>query len=168
MKNHLLIIISILLFWQCSISYKFTGASIDYNKVKTMSVSRFPNEAPLVADPALSQEFTEGLKDFFMKQTRLDLVQNNGDLQFEGEITDYDISPMSIQADLLAAQTRVTLKVKVRFINTSDSEQDFEKEFSAYVDFESTQNFETIKDQLREELLEQIFDNIFNESVANW
>lgn len=133
-----------------------------------MSVSLFPNEAPLVADPALSQEFTEGLKDFFMKQTRLDLVQNNGDLQFEGEITDYNIAPMSIQADLLAAQTRVTLKVNVRFINTTDSEQDFEKVFSAYVDFESNQNFETIKDQLREELLEQIFDNIFNDSVANW
>ena len=152
----------------CKISYKFTGASIDYSKVKTFSVSYFPNEAPLVADPALSQEFTEGLKDYFLRQTRLDIKDNNGDLQFEGEIDCYDIKPMSIQADLSAAQTRVTMSVNVRFMNTTDAEQDFEKKFSAYVDFDSKENFENIKATIREELLDQIFENIFNESVANW
>jgi len=168
MRKVIIFAISVLLFMQCSISYKFTGASIDYTKVKTLSVALFPNEAPLVADPGLSQAFTEGLKDYFMKQTRLDLKENNGDLQFEGEITDYDIKPQSIQADMTAAQTRVTMKVNVRFMNTTDPEQDFEKGFSAYVDYDSSENFESIKETIREELLDQIFENIFNESVANW
>ena len=103
-----------------------------------------------------------------MRQTRLDIKDNNGDLQFEGEIDGYDIKPMSIQADLSAAQTRVTMSVNVRFMNTTDAEQDFEKKFSAYVDFDSKENFENIKATIREELLDQIFENIFNESVANW
>lgn len=168
MKNIIYVILSILVLTQCSISYKFTGASIDYSKVKTLSVAFFPNEARLVADPSLSQEFTEGLKDFFMRQTKLDLVENNGDLQYEGEITDYEIKPQSIQADMTAAQTRVTMRVNVRFMNASDSEQDFEKSFSAYVDFDSSENFENVKETIRVELLDQIFENIFNESVANW
>lgn len=168
MIKKLTLLVLIVLFSQCTISYKFTGASIDYSKVKTLSVSYFPNEAPLVADPSLSQEFSEGIKDYFLKQTRLSLVNRNGDLQLEGEITGYDIQPMAIQADAIAAQTRVTLRVNVRFINTKDSEQDFEQTFSAYVDFNSTENFNNIKDQIRVEMLDQIFEDVFNKALANW
>ena len=82
----------------CSISYKFNGASIDYTKVKTITIKDFPNQAPLVYPP-LSQKFTEALKDIYIRQTRLQLVGSNGDLDLEGEITGYDLTPMAVKED---------------------------------------------------------------------
>lgn len=166
-KIHLILTLLVLLTVSCTIQYKLTGASIDYSKVKTVSVNYFPNEAALV-DPDLSQDFTEAMKDKFQQQTRLSLVRENGDLHFEGEITDYEIRPISIQADALAAQTRLTIKVNARFINNKDSEQDFETVFSGYADFEASQSIEDVKADLRKEIIDIITEDIFNKSVANW
>lgn len=166
-KIHLLLLALVAILASCTISYKLTGASIDYSKVRTVSVSYFPNEAALV-DPDLSQEFTEALKDKFQRQTRLTLVQDNGDLHFEGEITGYDIKPISIQADALAAQTRLTIRVQARFVNNSDPEQDFDSSFSGYADFDASQSIEDVKADLRSEIIEIITEDIFNKSVANW
>ena len=93
-----LCILSILAVTACSISYKFNGASIDYTKVKTITIKDFPNQAPLVYPP-LSQKFTEALKDIYVRQTRLELVDNNGDLDLEGEITGYELTPMAVKED---------------------------------------------------------------------
>lgn len=164
---HLIIAALVLIVTSCSISYKLTGASIDYSKVSTVSVNYFPNEAELV-DPDLSQEFTETLKDKFQRQTRLTLIEQNGDLHFEGEITGYNIKPISIQADALAAQTRLTIDVNARFINNTDPEQDFETRFSAYADFDASQSIEDVRADLRAEIIEIITEDIFNKSVANW
>ena len=98
----------------CSISYKFNGASIDYTKVKTITIKDFPNQAPLVYPP-LSQKFTEALKDIYIRQTRLQLVGSNGDLDLEGEITGYDLTPMAVKEDAYASQTKLTITVRVRY-----------------------------------------------------
>ena len=100
----------------CSISYKFNGASIDYTKVKTITIKDFPNQAPLVYPP-LSQKFTEALKDIYIRQTRLQLVGSNGDLDLEGEITGYDLTPMAVKEDAYASQTKLTITVRVRYAN---------------------------------------------------
>ena len=92
----------------CSISYKFNGASIDYTKVKTITIKDFPNQAPLVY-PQLSQEFTEALKDIYIRQTRLQLVNDNGDLELEGEITGYQLTPMAVKEDAWSSQTKLTI-----------------------------------------------------------
>lgn len=89
------IAILLVMLSSCTISYKFNGASIDYNKIKTISVSDFPIKAALVYPP-LSQVFTDALKNIYIQQTRLNMVKNNGDLQVEGEITRYDLSPQAV------------------------------------------------------------------------
>ena len=104
----------------CTISYKFNGASIDYTKVKTISIKDFPNQAPLVYPP-LSQQFTEGVKDIYVRQTRLSLVRDNGDLQLEGEITGYDLTPMAVKEDAYSSKTKLTITVKVRYTNRTFS-----------------------------------------------
>lgn len=167
MKRLIAISSLIILLISCSVQYSFTGGNIDYNKYKTVSVDLFPNRAPLV-NPVLSQEFTEGLKDFMLSQTQLDLVKQNGDLHFEGEIVDYNLRPMAIQANATSAETRLTIKVQVRFYNKIDPDQDFESSFSAYADFETTQSFMSVEADLVEEIKEQIYENIFNKSIANW
>jgi len=146
--------------------YSFTGASISPD-VKTVQIDDFPNYAQLV-NPALSQTFTQGLQDLFLNQTNLNLTSSGGDLQFEGEITEYRVTPAAITSGSTAAQNRLTIAVKVRFYNNNDEEKNFDKTFSHYEDFPASTDLASIEDDIVNTILERIFENIFNDSVANW
>lgn len=151
----------------CSISYKFNGASIDYTKVKTITISDFTNQAPYV-NPTLAPEFTESLKDIYIRQTRLQLVSSNGDLQLEGEITGYDFTPMAVKEDAIASQTRLTITVRVRYANRVTPDEDFEQSFSAYREFDSNLMPQQVEGALCKEITDEIVDQIYNATVANW
>jgi len=150
----------------CRVSYSFTGSSIAAD-VKTFSVDYFPNRARLI-NPNLSQQFTDALQEKLTRQTSLDMVTERGDLEYSGQITGYDTRPMNIQEGDFAAQTRLTVTVKVKYINNLDHDDDWEKTFSAYADYDSTQLLSDIEDELMDEILEQLIDDIFNASVSNW
>lgn len=161
-----ILVFSITFLQSCGI-YSFTGASISPD-VKTVQVSDFPNYAQLV-NPGLEQAFTQGLQDLFLNQTNLSLVNSNGDLQFEGEITEYRVTPSANTANSTAAQNRLTIAVKVRFYNNKDEEQNFEKSFSHYEDFDADTDLSgSFEDAIVQVILERIFENIFNDAVANW
>ena len=145
----------ILLLSSCTISYKFNGASINYNLIKTISVSDFPIRAALVYPP-LSEVFTNSLKDAYTQQTALQMVDVNGDLQVEGEITGYDLSPQAVGTDAYATMTRLTITVKVRFTNTKEPQYDFDRTFSAYQDFSSTQMLTDVQDGLIETITDEL------------
>ena len=151
----------------CTISYKFNGASIDYTKVKSISIKDFPNQAPLVYAP-LAQLFTEELKDIYVRQTRLNMVRENGDLDLEGEITGYDLTQLAVKENAFASQSKLTITVRVRYSNRTKPEEDFEQSFSAYREFENTQLLQDVQDQLCSEMVEEIADQIYNATVANW
>ncbi len=157
----------LVLLTSCTISYKFNGASIDYNLVKTISVSDFPIRAALVYPP-LSDVFTTSLQNAYTRQTRLQMVNTNGDLQVEGEITGYDLSPQAVGTDAYATMTRLTITVKVRFTNTKEPQYDFDRTFSAYQDFSSTQMLTDVQDELIKTITDELVDLIFNATVANW
>ena len=150
----------------CKMSYSFTGANLSVD-IKTFSVYYFPNRARLV-NPMLSQMFTEDLRDKLQRQTSLDEVQENGDLIFEGQITAYEVRPMAIQKDDLAAQNRLTITVKVKYSNNKDPEENFERSFSSFEDFDSTQSLSDIEDGLVPEILKKLNEDIFNTTIANW
>jgi len=154
------------IFTACKVSYSFTGASIAPN-VKTFSVYYFPNRARLV-NPNLSQQFTDGLQEKLIKQTSLNQISESGDLEFSGQITDYDVKPMNIGEGDLAAQNRLTITIKVKFANNKDHEQDWDKSFTAYEDFDSNQSLSAIEDSLVPEIIKKLTDDIFNASIANW
>ncbi len=160
--------ILILILTSCTISYKFNGASINYNVIKTISISDFPIRAALVYPP-LEEVFTNSLKDAYTRQTRLQMVDVNGDLQIEGEITAYDLTPQAVGTDAYATMTRLTISVKVTFINTKEPQYDFEnRTFSAYQDFSSDRMLTDVQDELIEVITDELVELIFNATVANW
>ena len=166
MKNALsILVISSVLLSACGI-YSFTGASIS-PEVETVSVAYFPNNAPMV-QPTLSNTFTESLKDKFISQTTLDLLNDNGDLHFEGSITGYKVKPIAIQANETAAQNRLTVSIKVAFTNAFDEENNFSKSFSRFADYSSTQDLSAVETQLIERIVGELTEDIFNKAVANW
>ena len=166
MRN-LLVCLCLLIATACSISYKFNGASIDYTKVKTIMISDFTNQASYV-NPTLAPEFTEELKDIYIRQTRLEQVTSNGDLALEGEVTGYDFTPMAVKEDALASQTRLTITVRVRYVNNTNPDEDFEQSFSAYREFDSNLMVQQVESSLCAEIIEEIVDQVYNATVANW
>lgn len=152
--------------WGCTATYSFSGASIS-PEVKTVSVDFFPSVAPL-APPTASQAFTEALKDVFLSQTNLALVSSDGDLEFEGSITNYTTAPVAIQGNETAALTRVSMTVKVKFTNNFDETQSFETTFSRFEDVETSKDLLAEEENLLRSINDQLTQDIFNKSVTNW
>jgi hypothetical protein len=113
----------------CKIKYSFTGASIS-PLVKTYTVYDFPNRARLI-NPVLSDYFAEQLRDKFTRQTNLSYTNEGGDLEFEGAIMGYDVKPISVRGDEVAAQNRLTILINVKFTNNIDPQNNFENKFFA-------------------------------------
>ncbi len=151
----------------CSVSYKFNGASINYDKVKTISVADFPIKAAYVYAP-LATKFNEKLKDVYVQQTRLRLVPRNADLQVEGEITGYNQYNQAVKADGYSSEVKLTITVNVRYVNNTNHEEDFEQQFSAFRTYDSTKMLTAVQDELIEQMVKEIADQIFNATVANW
>lgn len=156
-----------LLLTSCTISYKFNGASIDYSKVKTISVADFTNNAALVYAP-LATNLTDGIKDLYQRQTRLEQVRRGGNLELEGEIIGYNLTPMAVSADSYAAETKLTITVKVRFTNNIAPEESFEKTYTAYQTFDASQMLNDVQDELCTTMIAEIADQIYNDTVAKW
>lgn len=146
--------------------YSFTGASIP-PEAKTISISHFPNNAQLV-QPTLSQVFTQALQDKFQRQTTLTLTDMNGDLHFEGSIVGYTTQPTAISGDDRAALNRLTISVRVTFINELEPDNDFERTFSRYFDYPSNRSLAEIEDQAITNITDALVEDIFNEAVVNW
>ena len=167
-------ILSILFFFSLALcfqscgSYSFTGADINYSTTKTVQVNYFKNNAPIV-EPGIARDFTQKLQDLLLNQTSLDLVNSNGNLVYEGEITQYYIAPITATSDSRAAQNRLTITVNVRFYNTKEPLKDFEQTFSFYFDYPG-QNQPTGAQLTSaiETIFERITQDIFNKSLANW
>lgn len=167
MKKYIYIttILTLLITVSCGV-YSFTGGST--GDAKTIQIDYFPNSARLV-EPSLSQNFTVALQDLFLRQTNLKLTNSGGDLHFEGEITQYRIIPIAATAEQTAAQSRLTIAVRVRFFNRLIEEDDFEQTFSFYSDYDGNlQLTGSVLEEAYDEIFERITQDIFNASVAKW
>ncbi|MBO4673950.1 MAG: LptE family protein [Bacteroidaceae bacterium] len=164
-----IIILSLLvgLLSACTISYKFTGTSIDYTKTKTISLDKFPIRANYVWSPMESM-FYNTLSDAYARKTKLKVLKRGGDLQLAGEIVEYSQTNKSISSDGYSAQVQLKITVNVRFVNNVKHEEDFEERFSATAEYDSSQQLAAVQEKLVQEIIDDIVDQIFNKTVANW
>lgn len=168
--NHIktaLLTVMMLLLVSCSVSYKFNGASIDYTKTKTIQIADFPIRSSYVWAP-MASIFNNQLKDVFANHTRLIQVKRNGDMKIEGEITQYSQRNKAVTAEGTSAQAELSMTVNVRFTNNANHSEDFEKQFTATSKFETTQSLNSVQEELVTQMVEDITDQIFNATVANW
>ncbi len=162
-----LCLMSLLTLNSCAVKYSFNGASIDYNKTKTIQIDEFPNRASYVWGP-MGAMFNNQLKDQFATHTKLQQVKRNGDLQLSGEITQYQQRNKSVSSEGYSAQVELSVTVNVRFINNANHAEDFEKQFTAAQSYDSKASLNAVQQSLVEEILKDICDQIFNATVANW
>ncbi|HEY9551573.1 MAG TPA: LptE family protein [Prevotella sp.] len=151
----------------CSVSYKFNGASIDYNQTKTIQIADFPIRSSYVWGP-MGPIFNNQLKDLFADHTRLIQVKRNGDLKLEGEIVQYSQRNKSVSSQGYSAQTELTMTVNVRFTNNKNHKEDFEKQFTASKTYDTVQSLNSVQEELVTQMVKELTDQIFNAAVANW
>lgn len=164
--KHIYLLIVAIAVTSCGF-YSFTGASIS-SDTKTFQVNRFENNSLLI-EPGLEVTFRNTMISILENQTNLNNVNSNGDIVYEGEITEYRISPTTSTAENTAAQNRLTISVKVHFYDKNDPEAEFEQNFSFFHDYEgSAQLSGSVKDTAIEEIFERITQDIFNASLAKW
>lgn len=163
-----------LLFQSCSVKYSFTGTNINYELTKTFSVENFFNDSG--GGPAnMEQRFTEAIKEYYQRNTQLELVRNNGDLQFMGAINRYTLTPISAVSSGdpnlpdRAGQMRLTIGVEVEYINMNNEEENLKQTFSFFQDYDPrTTTLLDVENQLVEEIFKNIIQDIFTATVANW
>ena len=147
-------------------TYSLSGSSIPAD-ARTVSIPYFPNNATLVS-PTLSSTLTDELQTRFMNQTKLQLVPENGDLAFQGEITNYTVMPVAVTSDDMAAMNRLTITVKVKFTNNIDPTFNYDQSFFFFLEYSSSLDLSTAESSLIPELVTQLVDDIFNAAVSNW
>ena len=147
--------------------YSFTGTSIQPD-VKTVTVNYFEYQA-LKVNPSLSNQITEALQEKFIKLTKLELVDMEGDLEITGAVTGYDVKATAVTANEEAAKNRLTVNVKISFTNRKYPEDDLpDKSFSAYADFDAMTALDAVETELCDQIVEQLCEDIFNATVARW
>ncbi len=167
LKQFGMAILTCLILMSCSVSYKFNGASIDYNKTKTITLADFPIRSNYVWGP-MANIFNNQLKDQFANHTKLMQVKRNGDLKIDGEIVRYDQRNKSVSSEGYSAQTELSMTVNVRFTNNKNHAEDFERQFTSTATYETTQSLNAVQEELVTQMVKDICDQIFNATVANW
>lgn len=160
----LVVIISLLS--SCTVSYSFRGATIA-PEIQTFSVQYFQNRAPVV-QAQLSQIFTDALRDRIEGQTRLELVTGFGDVDFSGEIENYETRPTAITGDEVAALNRLTITVRIKYTNSFNPDESFDTNFSRYEEYPSSQSLADVEEELIESIVDQLINDIFNRAFVNW
>ena len=168
MRNtRILILLFGVIFCQgCKVNYGFTGADIPAG-AKNFSIRYFQNFAA-TSPVTYTQEITEALKDLFLAQTPLDLVKEKGDLQFEGAVTSYAISTTAVSAEEQSTSNRLTITVKIKYINTFDKSKNFEKSFTRFENFPSSENLASVEKELTGKINKQFTQDIFDASIGKW
>lgn len=167
MKRLILFFLAAICLVGCSVKYKLNGASIDYTTTKTISFEYIQMKTNLVFIP-LETKLNDELQKKYATQTRLTQVDNNGDLQVGGTITGYTFASQAVKEDAYASQMRLTVRVKIKFVNKNNKAENFEREFSAFREFDASEAVNDVQEGLCDEMIDELVEEIFNATVANW
>ena len=162
-----IVVSALILLVGCTISYKFNGSALNYDIYKTINIGDFPIRAALVYPP-LQQTFENKLMDAITRQTRLQEIDGNADLDMTGEITGYSLSPQAVGTDAYATETRLTITVRVKYTDNKNKANNIDQSFSAYRQFSSSLMLTDVQDELCAEICNELVDLIFNATLGNW
>jgi hypothetical protein len=140
---------------------------LDYTIYKTIHIGEFPIRASLVYAP-LQQTFENELTDYINRNTRLKSTDGAADLEMEGEITGYSLTPQAVTEDAYASMTRLTITVRVKYTDTKKENNDIDQTFSAYRDFDASQMLTDVQDELCSQIAKELVELVFNATLGNW
>ncbi|NND94670.1 MAG: LptE family protein [Flavobacteriales bacterium] len=166
MKYVNILSLTVCILISCKVRYSFSGGSVPA-EAKTFSVSYFSVRANL-ADPNYGQNITEGLKDLLLDQTPLGLSDNDGDIHYEGEVTRYEVIPVAASGEEISTRNRLNVELKVRYYNRIEPEKDKQLTLRQFEDFEASEEFSSIEEDLLDEINSKILQDIYDQTLGDW
>ena len=166
MRRLIVLLAAAIVVCSCSVSYSFSGTSIQPD-VNTITINYIEYRA-LRVNPSLSNDLTEAIRNQFRRMTRLEQVDRDCDMELSGEVTGYDVTAAAVTANEVAARNKLTVTVKITFSDKKHPEEDFDKSFSAFAEYDSTNTLDAVESSLCAEIIEKLVEDIFNASVAQW
>ena len=163
--NYFMLVFSLIFIVSCNI-YSFNGASIPVGS-SSVKITTFTNNTSN-SIPNLQQTISEKLRDIFLEQTNLNLINEDADLNFIGSIENYEIKPISLKANETTSQNRLSITVKVKYTNNVSDKYNYETSFTRYSDFDGLSNLNDVEIELVELITDQLVEDIFNKAVINW
>lgn len=154
------------LMWLMPSCYSFKEGQIDPN-LQSVSIYNFTNTS-LNGNSAVAQKLSEALRNRFLTQTNLKLVDRNGDIEFRGTIVGYDIVGTAISSNETTNQNRLSVTVNIEFVNNQDEKQNFTQRFEAFADYDSSRNFADVEEELQDDIFFQLVEKIYNKALVNW
>jgi hypothetical protein len=164
MQKLLFILLTASTLISCKIQYSMIDGSID---ASTFSVDIFEEQASN-APAGYGATFSNYLKDFVISRTKLNLSINQPDLEISGKIIQYNTSPVSVQADEVAALNRLTVVINVSVVNNKDEKQSFETNFSQFSDYDAAQDLASVETALLDDINAKLSQDIINKLTSNW
>ncbi|MEZ4800740.1 MAG: LptE family protein [Flavobacteriales bacterium] len=164
-SSRLMMFFFALMLASCTVNYSLTGGQ--FSGAKTFSVDLFKTQTAL-ANPIYAQRLTESLKDLLLSQSPLKLAESNGELQYEGFVTDYNIAPVAIQDNETASLSRLSISIKVKYTNTLEPALSFDRSFTKFADYPAASDLLSVEEELWKEINDQLLQEIYNSSVGNW
>lgn len=148
--------------------YSFKGVSIP-PEVNTFFVRQVRLNQSVHLAPADSPErFMEQFREKVRSQSKLKWDEANPDIEFDCEITGYRVSNEGNQQGNEVSLNKLTITVKVNYIDNKDEEKDWNKSFSFGIPFDPNEDLQEVQDGYIEDIFEQISENIFNDAFTNW
>ena len=164
MNNKRIITLSLVLgFIACLYScYSFKGIAID-PEIRTYYIEQFVDNSG-GGVPVLAINFTEKLKDKIRNESRLVYSEVDPDITFSGSIVRFD--PVT---SLTGANNQLHIGVKVLLGKTKGEDLE-DKTFneSFFSEFPPDVNFLDVREELIEEITDQLVIDIFNKAFTNW
>ena len=165
-NKYIISCILFLLVTSCSISYKLEGGSVNYDLTKTIHIADFPDRTSNYSP--MASMFNLALRKRFIEQTRLKEASSNADIELEGEISDFVVAGVAVKSDAYSSQTRLTITVRVDYVNNREAGKDVKQPFSSFREFPTTESLNDVQDRLVKEIIDELVDMIYNSTVANW
>lgn len=151
--------------WPSSVSFRDGTMPEEW---KTFTVKTLINNTATAPNsyPAL---LTEAIKDGIQNNSRLLLnTGNTAEVNIEGSVNGYSISPIALQPGDVAAKNRLSISTQFTIFITQPEEEKMEVSFTKFMDFNSNQDISSVENELLTEINNQIVQDIVAKLMSNW
>jgi len=152
-----------IIFQSC---YSFKGVSIpaDVNTFYVRQVRLTDFAAPADSPERFMEQFRQKIRS----QSILKWDDTTPHIEFDCEISGFRVSNEGNQQGNEVSLNKLTISVKVKYINNNDEDEDWNKTFSFGIPFDPSEDLQEVQDGYIEDIFEQISENIFNDAFTNW
>jgi hypothetical protein len=152
--------------WPSRVGFKDVNFPEEWKSFNVKTLENKSSNTPLSYSAALS----EAIKDGIQNNTSLNLspIADSAQLEIEGSINSYTITPVAILEGDQASQNRLTVSVTLKIFIKVPEEEEMIVRSSRFIDYDSNTDLGVVESTLLEDVNAQIVQDVINQLFSNW